>query len=456
MEPKETVERIVLASLAMSSVAPIKGNFLDINPKPQVAQFEQIEFETQKEEKDLTQAPYEFLESRDIVSEVNLQDFDFPKLSEYSLSSIENLQKDNIFQTTQNTLMYLIPLDNEQNVLEKLPVKQFGVKQGMNFEIAQKRILINEFGESVEINLLGNTFGGKNFVAAILGKISSNGKETSFLTGNFESIEDSATYIVTEDSVYPNKILNVLKAFGYLTDVGELKKDELYSYLSIIGLNNRSILFSYEQGRNSGGSVVYAGGVCATATGVSSLLSQVKGVEILPLGIGRWTHPGPYAQGPFSADWRDIDATVSYNGEGVSYDLIWKMNRNGYIKIDAQILPSGLAFDETDEYGLGHVSDVSAIFSLSFTEDEPVGQKEMLEYLWNSYDSFRESQHSTPLPSQDELEESRFEPNEEVKNVIDLVYLKQEADLYSFPSEIDISVLKLDTRRSYNLNAEIR
>jgi len=445
MEPKETAERIVLASLAMSSFAPIKGNSFEINPKPQKVQFSQIELQVDNKDFDLTYAPYEFIER---IEEINLQDFDFPKLSEYSLSSIENIQEENTFQTTQYTLMFLIPLDNDQNVLENLPVSQFVVKPGMNFEIAQKRTLNNSQGESIELNLLGNTFGGKNFVAAILGKISSKGKDTNFLIENSENIEDSATYIVTEDSVYPNKILNVLQAFGYLTDVGELKKDELYSYVSIIGLDQENILYSYQKGKNSGGSVVYAGGVCATATGVSSLLSQVEGVEILPLGIGRWTHSGPYAQGPFSADWRDIDATVAYHGkEGQTYDLIWKMNRGGYIKIDVQIFPSGIDFNQTDEYGLGRISDVNAIFSLSFTKKEPVGQKEMLEDAWNSYYLFRESRHTTPLPLQDELDESRFEQNEEVRNVIELVYLQKEPDRI---------LPKSKTRISNNFNCEIR
>lgn len=344
--------------------------------------------------------------------------------------------------------MYFVPLDNNQKVIEELPVKQFVIQPGMNFEVAQRRTLINAKGDTVEIYLLGNTFGGKNFVAAILGKISIEGKKSSFLKENYENIEDSATYIVTEDSVYPNKILNVLKAFGYLTDVGELKKDELYSYVSIIGLNQVGILSSYEKGRNSGGSVLYAGGVCATATGVSSLLSQVKGVEILPLGVGRWTHPGPYAQGPFSADWRDIDATVAYQGEeGQTFDLKWKMNRNGYIKLDVQIFPTGLDFAQTDEDGLGHVSDVNAIFSLSFTEKEPVGQKEMLEDAWNSYYLFRESQHTTPLPYQDELKQKVIQKNGEIEKVIDLIYLKNEPDK-SIPKSLKkiIENSKLDIR----------
>jgi len=40
----------------------------------------------------------------------------------------------------------------------------------------------------------------------------------------FGGIEEISTDITTENSVYPNKVLNVLKVLGYLTDVGQSKK----------------------------------------------------------------------------------------------------------------------------------------------------------------------------------------------------------------------------------------
>jgi len=71
----------------------------------------------------------------------------------------------------------------------------------------------------------------------------------------------------------------------------------------------------------------------------------------------------------------------------------------------------------------------------------------MLEDAWNSYYLFRESRHTTPLPLQDELDESRFEQNEEVRNVIELVYLQKEPDRI---------LPKSKTRISNNFNCEIR
>ena len=361
---------------------------------------------------------------------IPLGEYEFPSLSKYSLESIENINENNIIKTEQNTLIYFIPLDLNNDIVDSSEVKQFVVKPGMNFEVAQKRVLIDKEGNKIEIQLLGNTFGGKNFVAAILTGIEKKGFErSSLVSNNSEKIEDVSTYIVTKDSVYPNKILNILKAFGYLTDVGQLKKDEIYYYISIIGLDNREMLKSYENGRNSGGSVVTAGGVCATATALSSLLYHVEGVEIYPLGVGRWTHPGPYAQGPFSPYWKEVDATVAYNREaGMRFDFIWKMNRNGYIKIDPQIFPTDVDFSATDEDGLGHISDVNAIISLGFTEDEPIGQKENLQNLWERYFEYRESKHKQPLPMQNELKENSFSQTEDVKRAMELLYLIKEPE----------------------------
>ena len=102
------------------------------------------------------------------IENTNLSKFEFPLLSRYSLLSIENIQENNIIQTEQNTLLYFIPLDLNHNVIDSSEVKQFVVKPGMNFESAQKRVFIDEKGNKVEVQLLGNTFGGKNFVAEFL------------------------------------------------------------------------------------------------------------------------------------------------------------------------------------------------------------------------------------------------------------------------------------------------
>lgn len=353
------------------------------------------------------------------------EELDFPKLSEYSLFSIENITDENIIQTKENTVLYMIPLDRDQEVSEVRDVKQFVVKPGMNFEIAQNRVLINSEGDLIEVSMLANTFGGKNFVAGIVNNAVIDGKRTEFVTNNSDKIESTATYIVVEDTIYPNKISNLLKAFAHVTQEGQLKAGEEYSYVSMIGLDHIGRLKEYDFGRTGGGGIVYAGGVCAGATGVSSLLAQVEGVEIGKLSVDRWTHPIPYAQGPFSARWEDVDAAVSYDSSTKEiFDFVWKMGRDGYIKVDVEIVPSGIAYAETDKEGLGNVSDVSAIFSLSFTEEEPLGQEEMLWNLREEYKAFRDTRHEDLLPDQEKLSVKTYEQVEKnVKRTVDLLYL---------------------------------
>ena len=122
---------------------------------------------------------------------IRLSEFEFPSLSKYSLESIENINENNIIKTEQNTLIYFIPLDLNNDIVDSSEVKQFVVKPGMNFEVAQKRVLIDKEGNKIEIQLLGNTFGGKNFVAAILTGIEKKGFErSSLVSNNSEKIED--------------------------------------------------------------------------------------------------------------------------------------------------------------------------------------------------------------------------------------------------------------------------
>lgn len=73
MEPKETAERIVLASLAISSFSPINRNFFDVNPKPQIAQLSQQELSFNHEDKDLIEAPYTFLEKMPVLKLLTLK-----------------------------------------------------------------------------------------------------------------------------------------------------------------------------------------------------------------------------------------------------------------------------------------------------------------------------------------------------------------------------------------------
>lgn len=359
------------------------------------------------------------------------EELDFLNLAEYSLASIENIKEKSIIQTEKDTVMYLIPLDLDHTLSNNRDIKQFTVKPGINFEVAQNRILIDNKGNNIEISLLANTYGGKNFVAAVVNSAIIKGEKTDFVSKNNEEIEGSATYIFTEDSIYPNKVSNVLKAFAHFTQEQPLKAGEEYSYISMIGLNRIGTLKEYDYGKTGGGSTVYAGGVCATATGVSSLLSRIEGVTIPRLGVGRWTHSVPYAQGPFSGDWKNLDAAVSYDSDNEknTFDLIWKMDRDGYIKIDTELIPSGMTYEDTDKDGIGRVSDVLGIVSLSFTKERPVGQEEALLKLRDEYKAFRDSKHEDSLPYQGKIDVKSFSQDQITTQITNLLYTMNQSDI---------------------------
>lgn len=431
MENREKILSIFFASLAPQTAPVIPSNAVESHAEEiGVEQGGNMKYDSLEDYQDIeipSSQPKNIIETNDgaqVVVEEEMpfpyEELDFPKLAEYSLFSIENITNENIVKTKEDTVLYMIPLDLNQEVLEEGDVKQFVVKPGMNFEIAQNRVLINSRGDFLEVSILANTFGGKNYVAAIVSNAVIDGERTEFVANNSNQIESTSTYIVVEDTAYPNKISNLLKAFAHITQEGQLRVGEEYSFLSITGVDNINRLVGYDLGRTDLGSVVYAGGVCAAATGVASVLSQVDGIQI----VERWTHSNPYAQGPYSSRWVDVDAAVNYNSQTKEvYDLRWNMQRDGYIEVDVELLPSGVSYADTDRDGLGNVSDVCAIFSVSFTEEEPLGQEEVLWYLREEYKTFRDTQHKGSWAGQESRLAESYEQTWDVKRSVNLLYL---------------------------------
>jgi|GEM_PF-2987067 len=474
MEPKESAFRIGLATSALlASCAPkpevnTKDNLLNepppiVNPLPKefVSSFPSKgikDYSLAKEDSYLKELT-EWTNLPDTEEDVGIAEqeeepfpldrLDFPNLSEYYLSSVEDMEDGEILEVNEYTLLYLIPLNLDETIAPARKIEQIVVKPGMNFEIAQNRVLVNKNGDRVEVSMLANTFGGKNFVVGVVNNATIDGSRTQFLTNN-DDIEHISTYVVTGDTAYPNKVSNVLKSLVHVMKNGQLKAGEEYSYISMIGLDNIGILKEYDYGKNSSDTALLAGGVCASVTGISSLFSQVDGVNIGRLGIGRWTHPTPdtqYAQGPFSPRREDVDAAISINNiTEERYDFTWEMKRDGYIAIDAQLFPTGIAYDETDDKGLGNTSDVGAIISYSFTEKEPIGQKEELQNLLEEHRDFRESQHQDPLPLQEQLINNKYSVDSTTKQAIDLLFLTQKKEDGGYFNEEILDIFKWEEK----------
>lgn len=171
-----------------------------------------------------------------------------------------------------------------------------------------------------------------------------------------------------------------------------LKKNETYSHISMIGLDRYNKLLEYKEGFNSSRNRLLAGGVCASATEVSTLFHLIEGSK-----LEHFRHTTMYAQGPFAPLADEVDATVSVwkdeNGDLQKYDLTYIPGENGYMKFDVTLIPANIDFNLTAQDGVGGLSDVVFIMSLSYTNEKPESQTSDLLYMLNEYELYRESKH---------------------------------------------------------------
>jgi len=207
---------------------------------------------------------------------------------------------------------------------------------------------------------------------------------------------------------------------------GILTAGKEYSYLKMIGLSNPNRKYDYFVGLTSTGAETRGGGVCAMATGISSLVHQDPTNEI----ISQYPHYIRYFQGPFSMSQYIVDATVQETVGGQSYDFKWIPSRDRYLKIDTYMIPSRVPYSETASDGIGGLSDVNILVVLSFTDQYPQGQTKRLEERINEYLQFRQSQHADTFNSYEIFNY----PVSEIEDAVNLIYNRE--DLRYFESGI--------------------
>ena len=382
-----------------------------------------------KYEKELQKTPTYIYEQKEFNNEV----INTETWANYNLESIEKMNPGYGVTLTKETPMLLIPFKNDFFIDNKRELKEIIIPKNNNFEIAEKRTLIGQNGEKVEIGLISNTYGAEYVGAVLLKAEDENGVSIEF--SEQQTTSEVVTYIGEQNSIYPNKVINILKAVENISkfqdENGQFKNGTTYSFLDLAGLNNPSKLRDYEYGLTSTKAEVKAGGVCAVATGISSLIHQQKNEKYIT--TEQWDHPILISQGPFSPSKYQVDATVDLAENG-PHDFKWVQGEDKYLKIQANIIPSDIPFEETDPNGLEKPSDVILILSLSFTSEKPQNQTEQLSAILNQYLLYRESQHQIPLHPNQEVNVVSSKIDGEVKNSINQIYSPE--NLFTFKNEI--------------------
>ncbi len=311
----------------------------------------------------------------------------FNNLSGYELDSIEEIGEGFVVKTVAKTPIYVIPIDtfgtvkNNENIVEVLTDKE------NQYQIAQKRTLINKEGEEIEIGMISNTFGGKYVLGLVL-SYSKDEQDINFVERD-ESFLATTSYVVGREDTSPNEIRNIISAWINLSNfqdiTGPIQGGKYYSYINMIGLASPNYrLVDFVGAMDGRGIITRAGGVCTTATAMSALLFEVEN----PQNINRAPHVSRYYQGPFSRSAYEIDTTI-YIYEDGQQDLTWRIqnpNFSYYLKTNVDIFPMG---ERVDDSSLS--SDSFAIFTLSFVKDYPTSQTTSLLKQLEIYENFRES-----------------------------------------------------------------
>ncbi|MGI6484417.1 MAG: hypothetical protein ACOX0R_02240 [Candidatus Dojkabacteria bacterium] len=312
---------------------------------------------------------------------------DFSEFKDYKIENVEKLELGHVIKTMSETQMYLIPINRSFTIRTDESVKQFTIEEGNNFELAEIHTIVNKEGKKVEIGLISNTYGGKYVSAIVLSKDEGDKKEE--FTVKDENALTTITYVVGEDEIYPNKLINILKAWinlsTYQEKYGPLVANKTYNYMNMIGLSSRdSRVEEFLNGYILGGGVSYAGGVCVTATATSSMLHRLGNVNIL----SQAPHGYKYFQGPFSLPESKVDSMLLIS-PSMTQDLSWKStdkNFGGYLSVGANIIPLGNVVED-----LGIKSDSILVSTLSLTKESPTTQIEYLTSKLRQYEELRKN-----------------------------------------------------------------
>jgi len=264
------------------------------------------------------------------------------------------------------------------------------------------------------MTILPNTMGTNNLAIAeldhgkfdLFGDYLPVGTEPPGLKHSLDDILGDISYIVGDEKVYPNKILNLLNAMAYVLETqeqfGSLRKGQIYSYLELIRLADGA---NYVPGYTSSHALVRGGGVCAGATAVSNAFwGAAKG-----LGISykdtyqepKWNHPERYKLGPLGSDTFLTDTTVQLSGNGTIFDYNMIPPCDLHINIRAAVMPNGIAFSETNPQGLYIVnengsflkSDALFFLNVALTRNKPQTKSGDLRAIRQQYIDFRDTNH---------------------------------------------------------------
>jgi hypothetical protein len=263
--------------------------------------------------------------------------------------------------------------------------------------------------QELQVAVLPHLVGGQPFLGlAVLSAGMRNLENGAFQTEQTyaqpaeDSILADATYFGGRDTIYPNKVANILIAVSYMAeyqgDSGSFKARDGYSFNNLIRLRGGDTL-RYANGADN----LWAAGVCAVASLTSATLYQLSQAlevdytnSLTSIIRTQYQHKiaAPYAGSPYIPV--NVDTVVAVLPD-VTADLVWQMPPEPamlYLDINAAVIPNAVPYEDTAADGIGGPSDAEMLVTLAFTSQDPGPQAGALQSLLSSYRMFRSSQHA--------------------------------------------------------------
>jgi hypothetical protein len=372
-----------------------------------------------------------------IVEEDSKEDFnksilDIEEWTNYYVKDQELMREGYIVEAIAGAPMYLIPIEKGFSINSESDLIKIETIDKGYFEI-EKTITISDGKNLITLGLIANTYGSELVSAMVLEAEDLNGNRINFAVES-EDIENTVTYVALPENIYPNKIKNILTALAQISEFQEnndgFHENLEYSFLEIIGFKDPQITQKYVDGFNSSNMISHGGGICAAATGLSSLIHIHDQYDINT--IEQWGHPTRYFQGPFSKSQYIVDATVDLS-KTKDYDFRWVQSKDLYIRVDANIIPQ-LANYQKDP--LQKPADAIFLLSLSFSKEPiPNQSTRIMSVLNNYYNNRGSSEYTTNIISGTSI-------TTDLKDNISMIYNPEDIGL--FQSEIDSSPVYRD------------
>ena len=121
----------------------LTNKFLEDDPvTPTIYSFPEYYY-LDKNENTCTQ-PFELKESIEKEGDLESIDskYDFSEFKDFEIDRIEKMDSGYVIKTTEDTIVYLIPINNSYSTRYDENIKQFPIEKGNNFELAEIRTIL--------------------------------------------------------------------------------------------------------------------------------------------------------------------------------------------------------------------------------------------------------------------------------------------------------------------------